>query len=139
MPTRTVNQGFTDFLQRLTPTPGESTAAKKHRAFIKDCLERNFNMTRFFKQVLLEMERAFPDIVMSNYFAEIPPSNLKVNSTTTLNQVRDVLKIRFPRTKVRVSCPAVVIPLGIDAKESTDSAQKKLRAASQSLLGDNSF
>ncbi len=49
MPTRTVNQGFTTFLQRLTPTFGESTAAQSHRASIKACLESNFGMTHFFQ------------------------------------------------------------------------------------------
>lgn len=55
-----------------------------------------------------------------DYFAEIPTCNLKDNSTTTLSQVRDALDKRFPKTGVRVSCPAVVVPFGTDAKESTE-------------------
>jgi hypothetical protein len=55
---RAVNQGFLDFHDNLTPTPGESEAAKNHRATIKACLENNFGMLRFFAQDHLAMAPA---------------------------------------------------------------------------------
>ena len=120
MPTRTVNQGFTDFLSTLTPTIGESTAAKNHRASIKACLESNFDLTSFFRTGSFGNGTSISGYSDVDYFAEIPTCNLQENSTTTLSQVRDALKKRFPTTNVRVSCPAVVVPFGTDAKESTE-------------------
>ena len=120
MPTRTVTQGFTDFLRTLTPTTVESQAAKNHRASIKTCLESNFNMTRFFRTGSFGNGTSISGYSDVDYFAEIPTCKLKENSTTTLGEVRDALKRRFPNTGVRVSCPAVLIPFGTDAKESTE-------------------
>ena len=120
MPTRTVNQGFTDFLSTLTPTSGESTAAKNHRASIKACLENNFDMTNFFRTGSFGNGTSISGYSDVDYFAVIPTDNLKTNSTTTLSQVRNALDKRFPNTGVRVSCPAVVVPFRTDAKESTE-------------------
>lgn len=120
MPTRTVDQGFRTFLSTLTPTAGESTAAKNHRSSIKSCLESNFGMTNFFRTGSFGNGTSISGYSDVDYFAEIPTCNLKENSTTTLSQVRDALKKRFPTTNVRVSCPAVVVPFGTDAKESTE-------------------
>ena len=125
MPTRTVNQGFTTFLQRLTPTSGESTAAKNHRASIKACLESNFDMTSFFRTGSFGNGTSISGYSDVDYFAEIPSCNLKANSTLALREVRDALDKTFPRTGVRVSCPAVVVPFGTDAKESTEVTPAK--------------
>ena len=120
MPTRTIDQGFRDFLQTLTPTAGESTAAKNHRASIETCLKSNFNMPRFFRTGSFGNGTSISGYSDVDYFAEIPTSKLKKNSTNTLREVRDALDKRFPNTGVRVSCPAVLVPFGTDAKESTE-------------------
>lgn len=120
MPTRTVDKGFRDFLGTLTPTSGESQAAKNHRASIKACLESHFNMTRFFRTGSFGNGTSISGYSDVDYFAEIPRNKLKNNSTTTLGEIRDALKKRFPNTGVRVSCPAVLVPFGTDAKESTE-------------------
>ena len=120
MPTRTVNEGFTTFHTRLTPTSGESDAAKTHRATIKACLEDNFGMTRFFRTGSFGNGTSISGHSDVDYFAEIPSSKLKANSTYALREIRDALAKRFPNTGVRVSCPAVVVPFGTDAKESTE-------------------
>ena len=120
MATRTINQGFTDFHTKLTPTAGESDAAKSHRASIKTCLESNFGMTNFFKTGSFGNGTSISGYSDVDYFAVIPTKNLKANSTTVLREVRDALATRFSNTVVRVSCPAVVVPFGTDAKESTE-------------------
>ena len=74
MPTRTVDQGFRAFLQRLTPTTGESTAAKTHRASIETCLKNNFGMTRFFRTGSFGNGTSISGYSDVDYFAEIPPS-----------------------------------------------------------------
>lgn len=120
MPTRTVHQGFVDFGKKLTPTAGESAAAKNHRASIETCLKSNFGMTRFFRTGSFGNGTSISGYSDVDYFAEIPTGNLNANSTTALRQVRDALDKRFPNTGVRVSCPAVLVPFGTDAKESTE-------------------
>lgn len=120
MPTRTVHQGFVDFEKKLTPTSGESDAAKNHRASIEACLKSNFEMTRFFRTGSFGNGTSISGYSDVDYFAEIPTGNLNANSTTALRQVRDALDKRFPNTEVRVSCPAVLVPFGTDAKESTE-------------------
>ena len=120
MATRTVNQGFIEFHRKLTPTPGESEDAQSHRASIKDCLKSNFDMTNFFRTGSFGNGTSISGYSDVDYFAVIPTNNLKKNSTTSLRQVRDALATRFPKTGVHVSCPAVVVPFGTDAKESTE-------------------
>ncbi len=120
MPTRTVDRGFRDFLTRLRPTSGESTAAKNHRASIKACLESNFGMTRFFRTGSFGNGTSISAHSDVDYFAQIPTENLTTNSTTTLRKVRNALDTRFPDTGISVSCPAIVVPFGTDAKESTE-------------------
>lgn len=120
MATRTVDEGFRDFLTQLTPTTGESEAAKTHRASIKSCLESNFGMTSFFRTGSFGNGTSISGYSDVDYFAVIPRENLKNNSSTTLTQVRNALATRFPNTGVRVDCPAVLVPFGRDAKESTE-------------------
>ena len=120
MPTRTVDQGFRTFHTRLTPTSGESDAAKRHRSSIKACLENNFGMTRFFRTGSFGNGTSISGYSDVDYFAQIPTENLNTNSTTTLRKVRNALDTRFPDTGVRVSCPAVLVPFGTDAKENTE-------------------
>lgn len=120
MPTKTIEQGFKEFLQTLTPTEAESEAAKDHRASIEACLKRNFNLTRFFRTGSFGNGTSVSRYSDVDYFADIPRSELKNNSTNTLRDVRNALGLRFPKTEVRVSCPAVFVPFGTDAKESTE-------------------
>jgi tRNA nucleotidyltransferase (CCA-adding enzyme) len=44
---RTVEEGFLDFLTKLTPTTVESQAAKNHRASIEARLKNGFGLRRF--------------------------------------------------------------------------------------------
>ncbi len=120
MPTRTVDQGFRNFLPKLTPTSGESTAAKNHRSTIEACLKNKFGMTYFFRTGSFGNGTSISGYSDVDYFAEIPVQKLSKNSTYTLNQLRNTLNTRFPQTDVKVRCPAVLVPFGINAKESTE-------------------
>ena len=121
MRTRTVEQGFKNFLQILKPTSKESDAAKKHRASIEACLKSKLGITRFVRTGSFGRSgtsiSGYSDV---DYFAQIPTSNLEENSTLMLRRVRDVLDQRFPRTGVRVNRPAVIVPFRPDAKERTE-------------------
>jgi len=112
MPTRTVDEGFRVFVERLTPSGGESRAATMHRASIKACLEKSFGMEDFFRTGSFgngTSIRGFSDV---DYFAQIPRERLKADSTLTLSGIRYALDRRFPDTGVRVSCPAIRVPFG---------------------------
>lgn len=117
---KSVDQGFREFHSRLTPTGTESEAAKRHRASIKSCLEGNFGITNFFRTGSFgngTSIRGYSDV---DYFAVIPNENLTNNSGTTLRKVRTALDLRFPNTGVMVRTPAVVVPFGTDASETTE-------------------
>jgi hypothetical protein len=116
----TVDEGFRVFLGRLTPTGTESDAAKCHRTSISECLKSNFGMTRFFRTGSFgngTSIRGYSDV---DYFAEIPRDQLTQVSSNTLQKVRNALDTRFPNTGVMVRTPAVVVPFGADASETTE-------------------
>lgn len=117
---KTVDEGFREFHGTLTPTRGESQAAKSHRASIEACLKRNFEMNRFFRTGSFgngTSIRGYSDV---DYFACIPTKNLKENSITTLQEVRKVLIDRFQDTVISIRTPAVRVRFGTDASESTE-------------------
>src|SRR5689334_6790916 len=99
---RTIDEGFRDFLIRLTPTPTESEAAKYHRASIEQCLENNFGLRRFFRSGSFGNGTSISGYSDVDYFASIPSERLKRNSSITLSEIRAALDTRFPRTGVHV-------------------------------------
>ncbi len=116
----TVEAGFREFLLRLTPLGGESEAAKNHRASIESCLKSTFEILRFFRTGSFgngTSIRSYSDV---DYFASMPTENVKQDSQSTLRDVRDALAARFPATGVVVRTPAVLVPFGKDASESTE-------------------
>jgi len=117
---KTVEEGLRTFHGWLTPTGGDTQAAKSHRASIEACLKSNFELTRFFRTGSFGNGTCICDYSDVDYFASIPTTNLKRNSDTTLRQVRDALATRFPKTDVHIDIPAVVVPFGTDASESTE-------------------
>ena len=112
---RTVDEGFRDFLPKLTPSTWESDAAKNHRASIEACLKSNFSLRSFFRTGSFGNGTSISGYSDVDYFASIPRANLKQDSGATLDQVRSALNIRFPVTGVRVNCPAVKVPFGAPA------------------------
>src|SRR5882724_8593285 len=117
---RTIDEGFRDFLKKLTPTSTESDAAKKHRASIEACLKNNFEITRFFRTGSFGNGTSISGISDVDYFASIPTRHLTRNSGNSLRKLRDALDIRFPETRVRVDCPAVTVPFGLFGWETTE-------------------
>jgi hypothetical protein len=116
----TVEEGFRTFHQRLTPTATETSAAKSHRATIEACLKNNFEITRFFRTGSFgngTSVRNFSDV---DYFASIPNRYLTANSDSTLRKVWRALDERFPQTEIGIRTPAITLPFGTDASESTD-------------------
>ena len=117
---RTIAQGFDQFLRSLTPSGTESAAATAHRASIEACLKSNLDLVRFWRIGSFGNGTSISGYSDVDYMASIPWHKLKSNSSTSLADLRRVLANRFPRTGVRTSCPAVVVPFGTDAKETTE-------------------
>ena len=69
---RTVDEGFRDFLQKLTPSNTESVAAKNHRASIKQCIESNFGLKRFWRTGSFGNGTSISGYSDVDYMASIP-------------------------------------------------------------------
>lgn len=117
---RSIDEGFREFLSKLTPSSVETEAAKRHRASIRARLETDFELVRFFRSGSFGNGTSISGYSDVDYIASIPRKNLKKKSSTTLRAVRDSLDTRFPNTGVAVRCPAVIVPFGTQAKESTE-------------------
>ncbi len=117
---RTVDEGFRDFLTKLTPSSGETAAATRHRKSIEQCIRSKFGLKRFWRTGSFGNGTSISGYSDVDYMASIPTDKLKRNSTTSLTELRDALAERFPDTGVRSACPAVVVPFGTDKKETTE-------------------
>jgi len=118
--TKTIDEGFRTFLGRLTPSDSYSEAAKNHRASIEARLKQDFDLLRFFRTGSYGNGTSIQGYSDVDYFASIPRKKLNSNSDYTLRLVRDALDNRFPNTGVKVDTPAVLVPFGKDASESTE-------------------
>src|SRR5437867_6333501 len=118
---RTIDEGFRDFLTKLTPTGTESEAAKSHRASIETRLELDFGyVPRFTRIGSFGNGTSISGYSDVDYLACLPANQLTTDSNYSLQKVRNSLDSRFPNTGVRVSCPAVVCPFGNSAAETTE-------------------
>lgn len=114
---RTIDEGFRDFLSTLTPSGVESDKATSHRASIEACLKANFTLRRFFRTGSFGNGTSISGYSDVDYFASVPPNELKENSSNSLREFREVLEQRFPNTGVAVTCPAVRVPFGVGPNE----------------------
>jgi hypothetical protein len=117
---RTLDEGFSTFHSWLTPTATETTSAKNHRASIEACIKSEFGLYRFFRTGSFGNGTSISGYSDVDYFASIPRDQLKENSNSTLIRLKNALDARFPRTGVRIGGPAVVVPFGTDASETTE-------------------
>ena len=117
---RSIDEGFRDFLAKLTPSTGETAAAKRHRQSIEQCVRTHFGLNRFWRTGSFGNGTSVSGYSDVDYMASIPREKLKRNSTTSLTELRNALAARFPNTGVRSACPAVVVPFGTDRKETTE-------------------
>lgn len=117
---RTIDEGFRDFLLKQTPSSSETDGARKHRASIEACLQNNFGLKRFVRIGSFGNGTSISGYSDVDYLACLPTEQLTQNSTCSLQKIRNALDTRFPNTGVRVSCPAVAVPFGYSAAETTE-------------------
>ena len=124
---RTIHEGFSTFHGWLTPTGTESENAKSHRDSIQSCLKNNFGLNYFFRCGSFGNGTSITAHSDTDYIASIPPDNLKSNSASALSDVRAALAARFPNTVgIRTNTPAVRVPFGSLASETTEVVPAKL-------------
>ena len=117
---RTIQEGFRDFLRRLTPWSTESEAAKRHRASIEACLQNNFGLKRFVRIGSFGNGTSISGHSDVDILACLPTDQLTENSRYSLIKVRSALDRRFPNTGVCVRSPAVTVPFGSLTVERTE-------------------
>ncbi|MGD2066554.1 MAG: nucleotidyltransferase [Candidatus Bathyarchaeota archaeon] len=117
---KTVEQGFNEFLSRLTPSAVESDAAKRHRRSIKNCLSSKLWVSRFFRTGSFGNGTSICGYSDVDYFAVTNMWRTYFTSSTVLRSFKKTLKRRFPKTQVKQSSPAVVISFGKDHSEITE-------------------
>ena len=113
----TVDDAFTQFCSRLTPSTTETTAAASHRVSLEQVLRSNFGMTNFFRSGSFGYGTSVSGYSDVDYFAVVPPDRLHQNSADSLRAFETVLQTRFPNTGVFVDAPAVVTPFGTSRSE----------------------
>jgi tRNA nucleotidyltransferase (CCA-adding enzyme) len=121
MPARSVPEGFEELHKRLVPSGTESEAAKNHRASIEACLKSNLGLLRFFRSGSFGNGTSIRNYSDVDHFASLPSASLDNDSSKVLRDVAAALRTRFPTTfGIRVDPPAVVVPFGTDASETTE-------------------
>ena len=117
---RTVDEGFRDFLRKLTPSSAETAAARAHRRSIDQCIRASLGSNRFWRTGSFGNGTSISGRSDVDYMASIPRARLKQNSSSSLTGLRNALATRFPNTGVRTACPAVVVPFGTLRRETTE-------------------
>lgn len=111
----TVAEGFTTFLERLTPTEANRTASAKHRAAVETSL-RNALDVSLFREV---GSFGHGTGVRGHYDVDLLVSikgGRPGTSDTALSWVKNALTASFPHTTVRVRRPSVVIDFAAGAE-----------------------
>ena len=108
---RSVDEAFQVFLQRLTPLPAERQAAARHRQTVEGAIKaampvRSFRETGSFHHGTGVRGYSDVDLMVSIGY------DRPVSSDTALGWVKSALQARFSSTKIRVSRPAVVVEFG---------------------------
>jgi hypothetical protein len=117
---RTVEEGFRDFLQKLTASDRETLDAASHRASIKTRLETYFTLKHYYRIGSFGNGTSVYGFSDVDYIAALAAADLSQSSNASLTKVRNNLDERFPFTGVRVNCPAIKIPFGVLGRGTTE-------------------
>ncbi|MGC4907078.1 SMODS domain-containing nucleotidyltransferase [Streptomyces cyaneofuscatus] len=101
-----VSQGFQQLISKLTPSPGQFSAAVTHRAEIEACLNSRIGIYRLFETGSLSHGTGVRHYSDSDLMVSIKGE--RPNSDRALEKVKSALSIRYPITPIRISRPAVV-------------------------------
>lgn len=91
---RTVDEGFRDFLTRLTPSSTESDAAKAHRASIEARLKNDFGLLRFFRTGSFGNGTSISGYSDVDYLASLPYDQVTQSSNVESYCMHDACSTR---------------------------------------------
>lgn len=117
---RTLDEGFREFLVKLTPSAAESALAASHRESIRALLHSSFGLRRYLRIGSFGNGTSISGFSDVDYLACLTHETFTADSAYTLRKVRDALAYRFPNTDVHVNSPAVVVPFGTTRSETTE-------------------
>ena len=112
MPTRTINQGFDLFHSNITPGSYELGKATSHKASITRRLEEHYDLKQMFYSGSANNGTSISSYSDVDFFASIPRSKLKQNSSSSLREIKECLQERFTKTDIYVDSPAIVLKFG---------------------------
>lgn len=104
----TVSQGFTVFLERLTPLESHRQAATKHRGTVETALKKSLTVNSIRETGSFSHGtgvRNYSDVDVLVSLGHAKPAS----PDTALGWVKSALQKSFPTTTVRISKPAVVV------------------------------
>lgn len=107
-----MEQGFSTFHSRITPSGYESGKAASHKASITSRLQTYYDLKQLFYSGSANNGTSISSYSDVDFFAWIPTSKLKQNSAISLREIKECLQERFPNTAVYVDTLAVVLDFG---------------------------
>lgn len=112
MATRTIAQGFNIFHSRITPSSYESGKASSHKSSIESRLKADFELSQLFYSGSANNGTSISRFSDMDFFASIPTSKLKENSSSSLREIKESLQKRYPNSNIYVDSPAIVLDFG---------------------------
>ena len=119
--TKTLEEGFEIFLERLIPLPSERNKAVSHRGSVRSCLTTNFKCSSFFETGSFGNQTGVRHYSDTDYFAVCPAQDLTGKSNYVLRKVKEALQFTFHRTSgIKVNSPSITISFGKHASENLE-------------------
>jgi hypothetical protein len=110
--TRTVDQGFSEFLETLVPRFSETDAAAANQAAIERCLTDAFNMSYLAPYGSTGHGTNVEGFSAIDCFAVIRSSTLDMSADASLDALHGALSEKFPDAYVTEGRPFVAVPFG---------------------------
>jgi len=108
---RSVDEGFREFLRRLTPTDAQRAAGAAHRESVKNALTDRLAVSTFFETGSFTHGTGVRHHSDIDVFVSVKYGRPE-SSYTALGWVKNALEARFPRTAISIRRPAVVVRFG---------------------------
>lgn len=119
---KSIEDGFEEFLKRLSPLSSEYRKSISHKKSVKSCLRKKFGCSHFFETGSFGNKTGVKHYSDTDYFAVCTIFNLKKNSSQALLEVKKALQFTFHKTapRIKVNLPSVTIPFGKYASENLE-------------------
>jgi hypothetical protein len=133
---KTLAQGFETMIIRLKPLQSEHIKAASHKDSVKRCMRANFDCHSFFETGSFGNGTGVRHYSDTDYFGVCPDSELSVNSSVTLREVKRALQYTFSSTSsIEVKSPAVRIPFGRYASERLELTPASFKGIVETPMG----